>query len=82
MKALIALIPLFVIAGCAEPTVPIAGRQQLVDAGAAKRTCVATATPLVVPGALPTLLVAMSTQDDRMAAYDRCMAAYGWQGGH
>lgn len=81
MRKSITFFGLVVMAGCASPTIPIAGSQQLVDAGTAKRTCVAAAVP-AVPGALPALMVALQTQDERMAAYDQCMAGYGWQGGH
>jgi hypothetical protein len=75
MKKIMVLLGYVAIAACTPTLHPITTTPAIADARSAERICLSHMTQAVPASSLAK---AIAMADVRQAAFDRCLAAYGW----
>ena len=75
MKKIMVLLGYVAIAACTPTLHPITTAPAIADARSAERICLSHMMQAVPASSLAK---AIATADVRQAAFDRCLAAYGW----
>ncbi len=75
MKKIMVLLGYVAIAACNPTLHPITAAPAIADARSAERICLSHMMQAVPASSLAT---AIATANVRQAAFDRCLAAYGW----
>ena len=75
MKKIMVLLSYVAIAACTPTLRPITTAPAIANARSAERICLSHMMQAVPASSLAT---AIATADVRQAAFDRCLAAYGW----